>query len=232
MSQPWAPQGRQLRYNGAVAETLKVNEIHRTLQGEGSRAGRPCVIVRLAGCNLRCRWCDTTYAYEEGDERSVDEVLAEVDRLGSGHVLITGGEPLGQPASAELMARLRQAGREVVLETNGSMDISAAPAGVARCVDVKCPGSGEGDSFLPANLGHLRDGDEVKFVLTDRTDYEYARDFLAAGDLAGRCAVILTPAAGLLEPARLAEWILADGLDVRMGLQLHKIIWPQRDRGV
>ena len=228
-------QGRRLLYNTYVAATLKINEIYGTLAGEGSRAGRACVIVRLTGCNLRCGWCDTTYAQEEGTDRTIEEVLAAVERAGDGMVLVTGGEPLAQPGTGELLRRLCDAGREVVLETNGSMDISAVDARVARCVDVKCPGSGEGGSFLPGNLDHLRGGDEVKFILAGRGDYDFAREFIGTYDSLGACAVVLTPAAGRLAAAELAGWMLTDaglGGNVRLGLQLHKIIWPEARRGV
>ena len=215
--------------------TLVVNEIYTTLQGEGTRAGRPCTIVRLTGCNLRCRWCDTTYAYDEGREMPLADVLAEVRRRARHLVLVTGGEPLIQPTTPELLSCLCDAGHEVLLETNGSQDISAVDGRVARCMDVKCPGSGQAGSLLRSNLEALRAGDEVKFVLADRADYEYARGVIAGHRLAERCAVVLTPAAGWLAPARLAEWMLADAElpeGVRLGLQLHKILWPDRRRGV
>ena len=217
-----------------MSEPLIVNEIYRTLQGEGVRAGRRCAIVRLTGCNLRCAWCDTTYAYDEGRARSVDEVVSEVRGM-AGLVLVTGGEPLLQPAVPALLRRLCDEGFEVLIETNGSQDVSALDPRVVRCVDVKCPGSGQSGSFLWSNLEHLRPGDEVKFVLADRADYEYARQVIREHDLGRRCAVILTPAAGRLAPAELAGWIVADeGLagDVRLGLQLHKTLWPGRRRGV
>jgi len=218
-----------------VAENLIVNEIYPALQGEGARAGRACTIVRLTGCNLRCAWCDTAYAYERGRRMTLDEVAAEVDRLGRRLVLVTGGEPLLQPATAALLRRLCEAGCEVLLETNGSLDISAVDGRVGRCVDVKCPGSGQADSFLLSNLEELTAGDEVKFVLAGREDYEYARGFIRRHRLAERWEVILTPAAGVLEPAELAGWMLADAdlpETVRLGLQLHKVIWPGAARGV
>lgn len=218
-----------------MADVLVVNEIYRTLQGEGTRAGRPCTIVRLTGCNLRCTWCDTAYAYDEGREMSVDEIVAEVRHLAAGMALVTGGEPLIQPATPELLRRLCDEGLEVRVETNGSQDISGLDERVGRCVDVKCPGSGQADSPLWSNLDGLRLGDEVKFVLADRADYDYAREVVRRCGLAGRCAVILTAAAGRLEAAALAEWMLADARlpgDVRLGLQLHKILWPGRRRGV
>lgn len=215
-----------------MSDTLIVNEIYRTISGEGGSAGRACTIVRLTGCNLRCAWCDTAYAWEEGREMSIDEILTEVERLGGGLVLVTGGEPLLQDATPELLRRLCDAGCEVLLETNGSLDIGVVDSRVVRCMDIKCPGSGQGDSFRRGNLDCLRKTDEVKFVLADRADYEFAREFIRAYDLTSRCEVFITPAAGRLEQAELAEWIPADGLKVRLGLQLHKIIWPDAERGV
>ncbi len=212
--------------------SLVINEIYRTIAGEGTRAGLPCTIVRLTGCNLRCSWCDTTYAYDEGREMAVDEVAAEVERLGGRLMLVTGGEPLLQTDTPELLGRLCDAAYEVLLETNGSLDISGLDPRVVRCMDIKCPGSGQADSFRRANLDCLRKTDEIKFILADRGDYDFARELIERCDLTLRCAVFVTPAAGLLEPAELAEWILADGLQVRLGLQLHKIIWPEAERGV
>ena len=216
----------------AMSETLIVNEIYRTIQGEGARAGRPCTIVRLTGCNLRCSWCDTTYAYEQGAEMPIEDVLAEVAPHGAGLVLVTGGEPLAQAGSCELVRRLCDTGRPVQVETNGSMDVSALDDRAVRCVDVKCPGSGEGGSFLKANLPRLRPGDELKFTLAGRGDYDFAREFLGHYDVPAGVEVVFTPVAGRMAPRELAEWILADGLDVRLGLQLHKIIWPDAQRGV
>ncbi len=212
--------------------SLVVNEIYRTIAGEGSCAGLPCTIVRLTGCNLRCVWCDTAYAYDEGREMSIDEVLGEVERLGGDMVLVTGGEPLFQDAAPVLLGRLCDAGCKVCLETNGSLDIGVVDPRVMRCVDIKCPGSGQGDSFCRTNLDCLRRTDEIKFILADRGDYEFAREFIESRDLTSRCAVFIIPATVLLTPAELAKWILADGLKVRLGLQLHKIIWPEAKRGV
>jgi 7-carboxy-7-deazaguanine synthase len=218
-----------------MSQPLIVNEIYRTLQGEGVRSGRPCAIVRLTGCNLRCTWCDTTYAYDQGREMSVSQVVQQVRRLAVRLVLVTGGEPLLQPATPALLERLCEEGLEVLLETNGSQDISAVDGRVGRCLDVKCPGSGQAASFRWPNLQQLRPGDEVKFILADRGDYEYARGVIRQHRLTGRCPVILTAAAGRLEPAELADWMLADPdlpPDVRLGLQLQKILWPGRRRGV
>ena len=218
-----------------MCQTLTVNEICRTIQGEGARAGRPCALLRLTGCNLRCTWCDTTYAYEEGREMSLPQVIQKVARIGRRLVLVTGGEPLAQPATPALLAALCDADHEVLLQTNGSLDVSGADPRAARCVDVKCPGSGQADSVLWSNLEQLRDRDEVNFVLTGREDYEFACGVVRRYDLPSRCEVFLTPAAGRMDPAALAEWMLADGdlpEGVRLGVQLHKLLWPERRRGV
>jgi 7-carboxy-7-deazaguanine synthase len=210
---------------------LSVCEIFLSIQGEASRAGLPCALVRLAGCNLDCVWCDTRYAREGGSEMTVDEVLARLGEFACRRVEITGGEPLCQPGSLELMRRLCDDGWEVLLETNGSLDIAPVDERVVRIVDFKCPASGQSGRTLWSNVEHLRRGDEVKFVLADRGDYDYAVAVLARRRIADRCAVVFTPAHGRLDPARLAQWILADGLDVRLGLQLHRIVWPGEDRG-
>ena len=215
-----------------MSEKIKVNEIFLTVQGESTRAGLPCIIVRLTGCNLRCSWCDTAYAWEEGRDMTLDEVTARVADLSCRRVEVTGGEPLIQPAAAELLRRFCDAGYETLLETNGSQDISGVNERVVRIVDFKCPSSGEQQANVWENVDHLTARDEVKFVIADRGDYEFARSAVGEHALADRCAVIFSPVHGRLEPAELAEWILADGLDVRLGLQLHKIIWPDRTRGV
>lgn len=220
---------------------LKINEIILTIQGEGTRAGLPCTLVRLAGCNLRCRWCDTRHAWAEGREMPPEQVLAEVRRLCCRRVELTGGEPLLQDESRPLLARLCDHGCEVLLETNGSVDISGVDARVVRIVDVKCPSSGESGAMRWENLAALTPRDEVKFVLADRADYDYARAVIAKHDLIRRCPVLLSPVIVAcdfaqretgLDPALLAEWILQDKLDVRLNLQLHKIIWPLKERGV
>ncbi len=211
---------------------LRVAEIFRSLQGESTRTGWPCTFVRLAGCNLHCRWCDTEYARTGGAPMSLDQICREVRRLGGPRVEITGGEPLCQAASVDLMARLCRDGWQVLLETNGSLDISPVPAGVRRIVDCKCPSSGEAASNRLENLDLLSRTDEVKFVCADRGDFEFAEDLIVARSLADRCPVTLSPVAGKLDPAQLAGWILDARLDVRLGLQLHKILWPGLQRGV
>ena len=218
--------------------TLKVNEIFLSIQGEGTRAGLPCTLVRLAGCNLRCNWCDTRYAWEEGAHLTLGEVLNRVEELSCRRVELTGGEPLLQEAALELLRRLCDAGHETLLETNGSLDMSTVDPRVVRIVDFKCPSSGESEKNRWENVAHLTPRDEVKFVIADRADYEFARDAVRKHGLPGKCAVIFSPVGRAaqtgrrLPPDMLAEWILADKLDVRLGLQLHKIIWPCRDRGV
>ncbi len=212
---------------------LTINEIFYSIQGESTRAGRPCVFVRLTACDLRCSWCDTAYAFTEGAKRTVDEVVAAVDRFGCPLVEITGGEPLLQEDVYELMTRLLERRRTVLLETGGHRPIDRVPAGVIRIVDVKCPGSGEAARNDWANLDRLAPHDEVKFVLKDRADYEFARDVIERHRLDSRCAAILmSPVHGVLEPRALSEWMLADRLPARLQLQLHKLVWPPDARGV
>jgi 7-carboxy-7-deazaguanine synthase len=212
---------------------LTVNEIFYSIQGESTRAGRPCVFVRLTACDLRCSWCDTAYAFYEGDKRTVDEVVAEVERYGCPLVEITGGEPLLQEDVYPLMDALLARGRTILLETGGHRSIGRVPRDVVRIVDVKCPGSGESDRNDWTNLEALTPRDEVKFVISDRADYEFALDVISRHDLAGRCAAILfSPATGVLDPAALSEWMLADRTPGRLQLQLHKLIWPHAPRGV
>ncbi|MHC4981972.1 MAG: radical SAM protein [Planctomycetota bacterium] len=211
---------------------IKVSEIFSSILGESTRAGRPCTIVRLSGCNLRCAWCDTPYAWQGGEEMTIDDILARVEELGCRLVEVTGGEPLIQPAAGELLRDLCDAGFETLLETNGSQDISQVDQRVVRIVDFKCPSSGEANANRWGNVAQLTDADEVKFVIADRRDYEFARRAVAEKKLTARCPVIFSPVHGRLDPAPLAEWILANRLGVRLGLQLHKIVFPGRDRGV
>ena len=212
---------------------LTINEIFYSVQGESSYAGRPCVFVRLTACDLRCSWCDTPYAFHEGRKMSIDEVIAAVDEYGCPVVEITGGEPLLQEDVYPLMDRLLAGGRTVMLETGGHRPIARVPEAVIKIVDVKCPGSGEADRNDWSNLDRLAPHDEVKFVVTDRADYEFARDAIARHHLPGRAAaVLLSPVHGVLAPKTLSEWILADRLSARLQLQLHKYIWPPMTRGV
>jgi 7-carboxy-7-deazaguanine synthase len=212
---------------------LTINEIFYSIQGESTRAGRPCVFVRLTACDLRCAWCDTPYAFFEGRKMSLDEVAAAVDGYDCPLVEITGGEPLLQEDVYPLMDRLLSAGRTVMLETGGHRPIDRVPADVVKIVDVKCPGSGEAERNEWRNLDRLAPHDEVKFVVRDRADYEFARDVIARHDLASRAAaVLLSPVHGELDPKTLSEWMLADRLPARLQLQLHKLIWPPDTRGV
>ena len=212
---------------------LTVNEIFYSVQGESTHTGRPCVFVRLTGCDLRCVWCDTPYAFEEGQKQSVETVLTAVEAYGCPLVEITGGEPLLQSDVYPLMRALLASGKTVLLETGGQVDISNVPPDVVKVVDVKCPGSGEAERNDLANLDRLARHDQVKFVIRDRPDYEFARGFVRDHGLHGRCAAVLfSPVHLVLEPDRLAAWVLADKLPVRIQLQLHKYLWGADARGV
>ena len=212
---------------------LTVNEVFYSIQGESSYAGRRCVFVRLTACDLRCSWCDTPYAFHEGSKRSLDSVLAEVDAFGCSLVEVTGGEPLLQEDVYPLMEALLARGRTVLLETGGHRSTARVPTTVITILDIKCPGSGESDKTDWANVERLRTHDEVKFVIKDRRDYEYARDVIAHHELARRAAAIhLSPVHGVMDARSLAEWVLADNLPVRVQLQLHKYIWDSATRGV
>ncbi len=229
-----------------------ITEIFKSIQGEGTRAGLPCIFVRLTGCNLRCTWCDTAYAFHGGNKMSVDEVLARVDELAGRRdamhasgaavplVELTGGEPLLQDEIYPLSEKLLAAGYTVMIETSGERYVGRLAKEVIKIVDVKCPDSGEADTFEMRNLEELNAGDEVKFVLSTRRDYEFAREFTAEHRLPERVRQVLfspvfdDPAGKWqgLEPRTLVEWILADGLPVRLGLQLHKFVWDPAMRGV
>jgi 7-carboxy-7-deazaguanine synthase len=212
---------------------ITVNEIFYSVQGESSYAGRPCVFVRLTACDLRCSWCDTPYAFHEGSKRPLDAVLDEVDRFGCELVEVTGGEPLLQPGVYPLMQALLERGKTVLLETGGHRSTDRVPPQVVTVLDIKCPGSGESARMDWENVDRLRPHDEVKFVVRDRADYEYARDVIATRGLARRAAAIhLSPVHGVLDPQTLSEWVLADHLPVRVQLQLHKYIWHPSTRGV
>lgn len=222
---------------------MQITEIFRSIQGEGSRAGLPCIFVRLTGCNLRCVWCDTAYAFYGGSKMSVEEVLSRVHTLSEKRVPlveITGGEPLLQPDAVPLAEKLLASGYTTLIETSGERFIGALPREVVKIVDVKCPDSGEPDTFDMKNLDALDTKDEIKFVIASRRDYEFARKFAIEHSLPRRVREILfSPVTADpegkwpgLEPRELAEWILADGLPVRLGLQLHKFIWHPAMRGV
>jgi len=212
---------------------LTINEIFYSIQGESSYAGRPCVFVRLTACDLRCSWCDTEYAFYEGHKRTLDDVMAEVDRFDCPLVEVTGGEPLLQDDVYPLMTALVDRGRTVLLETGGHRSTARVPAPVVTILDVKCPGSGQAHRNDWSNLDRLRKQDEVKFVIKDRADYEYARDVIERHGLAARAgAVHLSPVHGVLDSRTLSEWVLADKLPARVQLQIHKFIWEPGTRGV
>jgi 7-carboxy-7-deazaguanine synthase len=212
---------------------LTVNEIYLSVQGESTHVGRPCVFVRLTACDLRCRWCDTPYAFTGGRKMSIDDVVAEVERHGTPLVEITGGEPLLQRDVYPLMERLIERGHGVMLETGGHVPLDDVPDPVVAIVDVKCPGSGEAGKMHWPNLDQLSPHDEVKFVIADRTDFEYAADVTRRYNLTERAAAVLfSPVHGELEPATLARWILEAHLPVRLQLQAHKYIWGAEARGV
>lgn len=224
--------------------TLRVNEVFHSIQGESTRAGLPCVFVRLAGCPLRCSYCDTEYAFREGSTRSLDDLLREVLSIDCPLVEITGGEPLVQAGVHALIRALADAGRTVLIETSGAIDISPCDPRAIRILDLKTPASGECDRNLWSNLDHLHERDEIKFVIGDRADYDWAKGVMAEHRLAERCAcVLMSPvfpqASGReiaghpgLSPRMLAEWILTDRLPVRLQLQMHKFIWDPGTRGV
>ena len=212
---------------------LTVHELYLSVQGESTHVGRPCTFVRLTACDLRCRWCDTPYAFTGGRKMTVDDVAAEVDRLGCRLVEITGGEPLLQREVYPLMDALLARGFEVLLETGGQVPLDDVPAAVRKIVDVKCPGSGEAHRMHWPNLDLVSRSDEVKFVIADRADFDYAADVTARHRLIERTAAVLfSPVHGELDPAELVQWILESRLPVRMQLQTHKYIWSPETRGV
>lgn len=211
---------------------LKVNEIFHSIQGESTHAGRPCVFVRLTYCSLRCSYCDTEYAFFEGKERPLDEILAEVARHECRLVEVTGGEPLIQKETTLLLERLLDEGYEVLLETSGAYPVEDVPEGVRIIMDLKTPGSGMVAKNRWENLEHLGREDEIKFVICDRADYEWARGVVAGHELSDRHAILFSPSFGQLPPDELAAWILEDRLPVRLQLQMHKFIWSPAARGV
>jgi len=215
------------------SEQLVVHEIYRSIQGESSFAGTPCTLVRLTGCNLRCAWCDTPHAFQGGDKLSVAEVVERALAFNTPQVLLTGGEPLLQPAALPLLTALCDAGRTVLVETSGERDISGVDPRVHRIVDLKAPGSGEHTRNRWENLAHLTERDELKIVVADRADYDWVREVIAEHDLAARAGHLhLSPVHGVLDPKQLVEWVLADALPVRVNLQLHKYVWSPETQGV
>lgn len=226
---------------------MQITEIYKSIQGESSYAGLPCIFVRLTGCNLRCCWCDSEYTFTGGKKMTIEEVESQVEQLSPhGLVEITGGEPMLQERDVvPLMERLLNAGYNVLLETSGERPLQNVPKEIIKIVDVKCPNSGEPHTFRAENLDALTSRDEVKFVISDRTDYEFARDFTARHELGSRVSsVIFSPAFSkeasgardtshcLLDPQQLAEWMLEDNVPARLGLQLHKFIWNPAMKGV
>ncbi len=212
---------------------MKVTEIFLSIQGESSWAGHPCIFVRATGCHLRCAWCDTDYAFYGGREMSIEEIVSEVRRIGKGCKLVelTGGEPLLQKDVGPLAERLIAAGYVVLCETSGSLDISVLPSAVIKIMDIKCPGSGEVERNLWDNLKRLGPEDEVKFVVRDRSDYDWALAVIADRGLAGR-KLLFAPVWGELEPHELAGWMLENGVPARLQLQLHKYVWSPNASGV
>jgi 7-carboxy-7-deazaguanine synthase len=210
---------------------LTVNEIFLSIQGEGTRAGRPSAFLRLTGCPLRCVWCDTAYAFNEGTKREEGEVLAALEALPCRLVTVTGGEPLAQPAAFPFITRLLDRGWEVVVETSGHIPLDRLDPRAVAVMDVKTPASGEASRMDWDNLAILRPKDEVKFVIADRPDYEWSRDVVRDREMAARCPVLFSPVHGALDPGQLGRWILDDGLGVRLQVQLHKYLWPGVERG-
>jgi 7-carboxy-7-deazaguanine synthase len=211
---------------------LIVNEIFFSIQGEGTRAGQPCVFLRLTGCPLRCTWCDTAYAFHEGERRSEDEILTRLAAFDCRLLTLTGGEPLAQPAALPFITRLVDAGWQVLIETSGHVPLEGVDPRAVIIMDVKCPGSGETERMDWSNVARLKPSDEAKFVIADRGDYEWARACVRERGLDRRCPVLFSPVHGRLEPGQLGRWILDDGLPVRLQVQLHKYLWPGVERGV
>ncbi len=211
---------------------LKVSEIFYSIQGESLSSGLPTIFIRLAGCNLNCTYCDTKYARSGGTEISKEEIISQIQGFDCRRVTVTGGEPLLQDDTIILVRKLIDSGYEVQVETNGSQNINKLPEDVRCILDIKTPGSGESDKNDFQNIDRLSSGDEIKFVLTSVDDYAWAKEKISEYNLTGRFEILFSPVIDMLKPAVLAERILTDNLDVRLHLQLHKIIWPDRDRGV
>jgi 7-carboxy-7-deazaguanine synthase len=215
-----------------VTSSLVVTEIYASVQGESQYAGKPCTFVRLTGCPLRCRWCDTAYSFEGGTSKTLDEIIATVKNIGVNLVELTGGEPLAQKQTAELINRLIELDYKVLIETGGSESLKGLHSKAHIIMDIKCPGSKMADRNLWDNLNELKPSDEIKFVLADRNDYEWTRDILKVHNLENRFNVLLSCAFGLLAPKDLVGWMLEDKLNVRLNLQQHKYIWNPRAKGV
>ncbi len=211
---------------------LVVNEIFHSIQGESTHAGRPCVFIRLTYCNLRCTYCDTAYAFNEGTAMSIPEILQTAEKYRCSLVEVTGGEPLFQEETPGLLKALCDAGYETLLETGGSLDISPVDPRVKRIVDFKCPGSGMEKKNLWSNVDHLTGADEVKFVIGSREDFDWSAMMREKYAIDGKCTVLMSPVHGEIPPADLARWILESGVHARMQLQMHKFIWEPTARGV
>lgn len=210
---------------------LRITEIFHSIQGESTHAGRPCTFVRLTGCNLRCRWCDSAYTFTGGEKMTLDDVMAKVDAFGTRLVEVTGGEPLAQPEALDLIKRLCDDGYEVLLETSGSIDIAPVDKRATIILDVKCPGSGEAEKNRWENVALLKAKDEIKFVIADRADYDWARTMIDAHNL-DRWTILFSPVWGEMDMQQLAAWMLADRVPARFQTQLHKHIWGAEARGV
>lgn len=208
-----------------LPQRLRISEIFHSLQGEARSVGWPTTFIRLTGCPLRCGYCDTTYAFQGGQWLSLEQILGETARFGAQHVTVTGGEPLAQKACLALLAQLCDAGYAVSLETSGALDVSGVDRRVVKVMDLKTPGSGEVARNRYANLDHLTENDQIKFVLCDRADYDWAKIQIERHGLAARCEVLFSPSYGQLQARQLADWILADRLPVRFQIQLHKLLW-------
>lgn len=211
---------------------MKINEIYQSIQGEATFAGQPCIFIRTTGCNLRCEWCDTSYAFYEGQELSLEETLGQVEAYAPRLVELTGGEPLLQKEAPALVSRLIDRGYTVLIETSGSLDIRPIDPRAILIMDIKCPGSGMSEAMCWENIPALRPSDQVKFVIKDRSDYDWAVGVLDKYPALRKQTVLFSPVFGALDPQRLAEWILEDGLPVRLQLQIHKYIWHPEARGV
>ena len=216
----------------STSRPLTITEIYPCILGESTHAGKPCVLVRLTGCNLRCVYCDTEFSFHGGTKRSVAEVIEEVKSHRLASVLITGGEPLLQEGAIELTDRLLRDNHEVIIETGGSIDIEAVPRGAVIILDVKCPGSGESHRMEWSNLDKLRERDEVKFVIRDRSDYDWSRSIIDRYHLIGRASILFAPTFGELDPRDLARWMISDCVGARLQIQIHKYIWEPDARGV
>lgn len=232
MSIPTSPSLQPDSPSDTSESTLRITEIFHSIQGESTYAGQPCVFVRLTGCPLRCSWCDTAYAFHGGTDMNLDAVLEQVTSYGCPLVEVTGGEPLSQPTAFELITRLCEEGFEVLIETSGAIDIAPVDSRAQIIMDIKCPGSEMEDRMRWDNLEHITEKDQVKFVISDRRDYDWAVDVVKRNQLTERCPVLFSPVFGGQELRPMAEWILRDRLQVRFQVQLHKFIWDPDTRGV